>query len=102
MYDFKYEDEDTVMNEIDEFFSYVEAPQTGENLKAWEGSFPGGELLSTYLIETMLTERIEWIKASYGKRLAHVNILLESLEHKDAVVRFTNARRLFYVVQGAQ
>ena len=36
------EDEDTVMSEIDEFFSYVEAPQFGENLKAWEGSFPGG------------------------------------------------------------
>lgn len=31
------------MNEINEFFSYVEAPQFGENLKAWEGSFPGGE-----------------------------------------------------------
>ncbi|OCB91552.1 hypothetical protein A7U60_g1178 [Sanghuangporus baumii] len=83
LYDFKYEDEDTVMNEIDEFFSYVEAPQIGENLKAWEGSFPG-----------------EWIKAPYRKRLAHVNLLLESLEHKDAVIRFTNARRLFYVVQG--
>ncbi|KAL5527397.1 hypothetical protein ACEPAG_6188 [Sanghuangporus baumii] len=83
LYDFKYEDEDTVINEIDEFFSYVEAPQIGENLKAWEGSFPG-----------------EWIKAPYGKRLAHVNLLLESLEHKDAVIRFTNARRLFYVVQG--
>ena len=27
-------------------------------------------------------------------------MLLESLEHKDAVIRFTNARRLFYVVQG--
>jgi hypothetical protein len=30
------------MNEIDEFYSYVEAPQCYENLKAWEGSFPGG------------------------------------------------------------
>ncbi|KAH8118350.1 hypothetical protein DFH11DRAFT_1540546 [Phellopilus nigrolimitatus] len=41
LYDFRYEDEDTVMNEIEEFFSYIEAPQFGENLKAWEGSFPG-------------------------------------------------------------
>ncbi|KAI5125053.1 hypothetical protein M0805_007476 [Coniferiporia weirii] len=83
LYDFRYEDEDTVMNEIEEFFSYIEAPQFGENLKAWEGSFPE-----------------EWIKSPYEKRKAHVNLLLESLEHKDAVIRFTNARRLFYVLQG--
>ena len=42
-YDFKYDDEDHVINEIEEFYSYVEAPQTTENLKAWEeGSFQGG------------------------------------------------------------
>jgi len=47
-YDFKYDDEDTVLNEIEEFYSYVEMPQAAENLKAWEGSFQGGmcELLS--------------------------------------------------------
>ena len=36
MYDFRYEDEDTVSNEIDEFYSYVEAPQIAENRAAWE------------------------------------------------------------------
>jgi hypothetical protein len=47
-YDFKYDDEDTVLNEIEEFYSYVEMPQAAENLKAWEGSFQGGvcQLLS--------------------------------------------------------
>jgi hypothetical protein len=40
--DFKYDDEDTVLNEIEEFYSYVEMPQAAENLKAWEGSFQGG------------------------------------------------------------
>lgn len=30
------------MNEIDEFYSYVEMPQVAENLKAWEGSFTTG------------------------------------------------------------
>ena len=43
-YDFKYDDEDTVLNEIEEFYSYVEMPQAAENLKAWEGSFQGGPL----------------------------------------------------------
>jgi hypothetical protein len=41
-YDFRYDDEDTVMNEIEEFYSYVEMPQVAENLKAWEGCFSGG------------------------------------------------------------
>ena len=36
------DDEDTVMSEIEEFYSYVEMPQVQENLKAWEGSFDGG------------------------------------------------------------
>ncbi|KAJ6627555.1 hypothetical protein B0H10DRAFT_2161191 [Mycena sp. CBHHK59/15] len=82
-YDYKYDDEDTVMNEIEEFYSYVEMPQVAENLKAWEGSFPG-----------------EWTKSPLETRKAHIEVLLESLEHKNAEVRFTNARRLFYVVQG--
>ena len=41
-FDFRYEDEDTVFNEIDEFFSYVEVPQYAENMRAWQGSFNGG------------------------------------------------------------
>lgn len=44
VYDFRYEDEDTVSNEIEEFYSYVEMPQVGENYRAWQGSFNGGEL----------------------------------------------------------
>ncbi|KAH7887969.1 hypothetical protein F5I97DRAFT_1805804 [Phlebopus sp. FC_14] len=85
-YDFRYDDEDTVMNEIDEFYSYVEMPQVAENLKAWQqGSFPG-----------------EWtsLQTTNAQRKAHVEILLEGLEHRDAEIRFTNARRLFYVLQG--
>ncbi|KAJ7638568.1 hypothetical protein FB45DRAFT_903249 [Roridomyces roridus] len=82
-YDYKYDDEDTVMNEIEEFYSYVEMPQVAENLKAWEGSFSG-----------------EWLKSPLATRKAHVEVLLESLEHRNAEIRFTNARRLFYILQG--
>ncbi|KAE9406015.1 hypothetical protein BT96DRAFT_852276 [Gymnopus androsaceus JB14] len=82
-YDYNYDDEDTVMNELDELYSYVEMPQVAENLRAWQGSF-----------------KDEWIKSSLEKRRSHVEYLLEGLEHKDALVRFTNARRLFYIVQG--
>ncbi|KAI0320873.1 hypothetical protein OF83DRAFT_1168962 [Amylostereum chailletii] len=80
-YDFEYKDEDTVLNEIEEFYAYVEMPQMAENMKAW--SFQG-----------------EWIKSSYHQRKVHVELLLEGLEHKDVDIRFTNARRLLYVLQG--
>jgi len=30
------------MNEIEEFYSYVEMPQAAENMKAFEGSFKHG------------------------------------------------------------
>ncbi|KAJ6516172.1 hypothetical protein C8R45DRAFT_959155 [Mycena sanguinolenta] len=82
-YDYKYDDEDTVMNEIEEFYSYVEMPQVAENLKAWEGSFSG-----------------RWTASTVATRKAHIEVLLESLEHRNAEIRFTNARRLFYIMQG--
>ena len=103
-YDFKYDDEDTVLNEIEEFYSYVEMPQAAENLKAWEGSFQGGmcKLLSClaprYQFKRCL--RTEWTKSQPQRRRAHVQLLLESLEHKDVEIRFTNARRLLYILQG--
>jgi hypothetical protein len=43
---------------------------------------------------------VEWIKSTFAQRKAHVEVLLESLEHRDAEIRFTNARRMFYVLQG--
>lgn len=48
-YDFRYDDEDHVLNEIEEFYSYVEMPQVAENLKAWEGSFPGGACMRSHI-----------------------------------------------------
>ena len=45
---------------------------------------------------------VEWIRSELKQRKAHVEVLLESLEHRDAEIRFTNARRLFYVLQGSQ
>ncbi|KAJ3572645.1 hypothetical protein NP233_g2951 [Leucocoprinus birnbaumii] len=69
-YDYQYDDEDTVMAEIEEFYSYVEMPQAVENLKAWEDSYMP-----------------EWMKASPADRRTHVQLLLESLEHKDTEIR---------------
>lgn len=55
-YDFRYDDEDTVMNEIDEFYSYVEMPQVAENLKAWQGSFRGGMLRDFHELNSFVVQ----------------------------------------------
>ena len=88
------------MNEIEEFYSYVEMPQVAENLKAWNGSFPGGARSLLVSRRTSFKNTTEWVKSTFAQRKAHVEILLESLEHRDAEIRFTNARRLFYILQG--
>lgn len=99
MYDYRYDDEDTVFNEIEEFYSYVEVPQVAENMKAWQGSFSGGAPTRKALCAAPHALP-EWIKSSLAQRKAHIEFLLESLEHRDAEIRFTNARRLLYVLQG--
>jgi HAMP domain-containing protein len=43
---------------------------------------------------------LEWIKSAFAQRKAHVEVLLEGLEHRDATIRFLNARRLLYILQG--
>lgn len=90
------------MNEIEEFYSYIEMPQVAENMKAWEGSFHDGTSVPPKISRAPpnAVSAGEWTKSSISKRRAHVDYLLESLEHRDTEIRFTNARRLFYVLQG--
>lgn len=90
-----------MLNEIEEFYSYVEMPQVAENLRAWEGSFEGSTspCACSQLWDT--ESAAGWIDSTFSQRKAHVERLLEGLEHRDAEFRFTNARRLLYVLQGA-
>lgn len=46
-YDFRYDDQDTLSNELEEFYSYAEVAQFDENFRAWQGYFPGGEHAET-------------------------------------------------------
>lgn len=96
----RYEDEDTALDEIEEFYSYVEIHQVAENLRAWQGSFHGGEFVQSIAGLIWLISILEWLKTPASQRKAHVDVLLESLEHRDAEIRFINARRLLYVLQG--
>ena len=49
----------------------------------------------------VLIQSQDWLSSTPEQRKTHVEFLLESLEHKDPEIRFTNARRLFYILQGA-
>jgi hypothetical protein len=42
-FDFKYDDTDTIMHELDEFYPYVEMPIVAKNKERFEGSFDGGK-----------------------------------------------------------
>ncbi|CAG7848847.1 SubName: Full=Probable Protein required for hyphal anastomosis (HAM-2) {ECO:0000313/EMBL:CCA68099.1} [Serendipita indica DSM 11827] len=83
-YDYHYDDEDSLFEEINEFYAFIEADQLAENLKVWQGSFDG-----------------DWTKAPLQQRKTHVVALLEDLEHKDSLTRYNASRRLLYLLQGA-
>lgn len=46
-YDYRYDDTDTLMNELEEFYPYVEVPLLAEGPKRFKKVFPGGELCAT-------------------------------------------------------
>ena len=74
--------------------------QVAENLKAWVGSFSGGKSSPPPTCRTRSKFIPEWTSSPLSQRKAHVEVLIEGLEHRDAEIRFTNARRLLYVLQG--
>ncbi len=100
-YTMRYEDEDSVFDEIEEFFSYVEMRYISGNLNAWQASFHGGSLPPSSRISNMFfTSPLEWNKTPTAEKKAQIEVLLESLEHRDSEIRWTNARKLLYVLQG--
>ena len=99
-YDFDYNDEDTIFEEINEFYSFIEADQLAENLRMWNGSFDGGECDIT-AHSTRLLSPSDWTTAPYPQRKGHIVFLLENLEHQESWVRYQASRRLLYLLQGA-
>jgi hypothetical protein len=51
-YDFRYEDSDTLMQEINEFFSYAETEHLGGKRTAFEASFGGSSSSRTRLLQS--------------------------------------------------
>ncbi len=51
VYDFRYDDTDTMMNELQEFYPYIEMLHVAKNPDKFKSSFPGGGLSGSHLQE---------------------------------------------------
>ncbi|CAI2178129.1 10123_t:CDS:10 [Funneliformis geosporum] len=80
---FTYTDTDSISNEIDEFYSYVEISQCFENKKSFEEGFDES-----------------WTTCTISERRTYIEYLLETLELKDPEKRFCTAKKLLYIAQG--
>lgn len=83
-FDFRYDDTDTTMNELDEFYPYIEMNQVAQTHTRFEGSFDG-----------------DWTAASYAKRRAYIETQLEFLESPVSDARRAAQGRLLYLLQGS-
>ncbi|GMK57278.1 hypothetical protein CspeluHIS016_0401120 [Cutaneotrichosporon spelunceum] len=83
LYDYRYDDTDTLMNEFDEFYPYNEMPHVAENRNRFAGSFDG-----------------EWTTASLAKRRGYLETQLEYLESPVDEQRRAAQGRLLYLLQG--
>ncbi|WRT66139.1 uncharacterized protein IL334_003092 [Kwoniella shivajii] len=82
-FDFRYDDTDTLMNELQEFYPYVEMDLIAKQPEKFEGSFEG-----------------DWTEASIHKRREYIEVQLEQLESPIHDIRRAAQGRLLYLLQG--
>ncbi|BEJ14883.1 hypothetical protein CspHIS471_0406500 [Cutaneotrichosporon sp. HIS471] len=83
LFDYRYDDTDTLMNEFDEFYPYNEMAHVAENRNRFDGSFDG-----------------EWTSASLAQRRGYIEAQLEYLESPVDEQRRAAQGRLLYLLQG--
>lgn len=101
-------DADTLPREIDEFYSYVEAPQVVENRLAWDewaAKEAAAESASSEEQEPPSTSTsypsAAWTSLPTSIRQSHIRKLLSQLSSKDPDQRLTASRALLYILQGS-
>ncbi|WVO22383.1 uncharacterized protein IAS62_003713 [Cryptococcus decagattii] len=82
-YDFRYDDTDTLMNELEEFYPYVEMTDVARNPEKFKGSFNG-----------------DWTEAPLSSRKAYIEVQLEQFESPNQHIRRLAQGRLLYLLQG--
>ncbi|OXB40175.1 hypothetical protein J007_00005 [Cryptococcus neoformans] len=82
-YDFRYDDTDTLMNELEEFYPYVEMADIARNPERFKESFNG-----------------DWTEAPLSSRKAYIEVQLEQFESPNQHSRRLAQGRLLYLLQG--
>ncbi|KAH9465085.1 hypothetical protein Pst134EB_004571 [Puccinia striiformis f. sp. tritici] len=106
---------DTLTNELDEFYSYVEVPGVLEGRDTWEfdphsnpqqppiGSVhqkPGSTKTWREWSRDKLKAEVDWVQAPSAVQKSYIIHLLDRLEDKDPEIRFDAARKILYIAQG--
>lgn len=95
-----------MLNEIEEFFSYVEVPQVLEHKLAFQEtwSLPTGGPTRRILVQLVLwltyTIRTDFVDTPRPEQLEHIRGLLDNLMSTDPDLRFSSARNVLYIAQG--
>ncbi|WAR55265.1 hypothetical protein PtB15_6B3 [Puccinia triticina] len=103
---------DTLTNELDEFYSYVEVPGVLEGRDTWEydpesnhqqpsaQQKPGSTKTWREWSREKLKVELDWVQASSTIQKSYIIHLLDRLEDKDPEIRFDAARKILYIAQG--
>lgn len=103
-----------MLSELEEFYSYVEVPQVLDHKDSFLEAWPHRTGKLTALLSPAATnisspncslttsaDLVEFIKTPKEQQLEYIQRLLDGLSSPDAELRFTNARHLLYIAQGA-
>ncbi|KAH9819906.1 hypothetical protein DFH28DRAFT_954711 [Melampsora americana] len=107
-------DSDTFINELDEFYSYVEVPGVLEGQDMWGNDChgtssptcdptnhkPGSTKSWSQWAKEKTQTAPPWTEADPKLQKSYIIHLLDRLEDKDPEIRFDSARRILYIAQG--
>ncbi|KAG0144411.1 hypothetical protein CROQUDRAFT_660084 [Cronartium quercuum f. sp. fusiforme G11] len=107
-------DSDTLINELDEFYSYVEVPGVLEGRDTWgddedltspslrqsSNHKPGSTKNWSQWAREKIRNPIPWTEADPNLQKSYIIHLLDRLEDKDPEIRFDAARKILYIAQG--
>lgn len=83
-FDFHPADSAPIIDELNEFYAFIEVDQLAENLRLFQASFPSSS----------------WVQTPEEEKKKYVVGWLRSLENQDGVIRYEATRCLLYLLQG--
>ena len=102
-FDYRYDDTDTIMNELSEFYPYLEMPGIVENAEKFKQHFNARKPMDPWWVElekSTLTLWLGWTEMSYPKKRRYVEEQLEHMESPVYTTRREAQSRIVYLLQG--